>query len=89
MGEVYSKKGYDPSERLDEKGVGRLLRLAVEEGRRANPALKLGLCGEHGGEAGSVRFVADLLDYTSASPFRVLIARLAAAQAGLSSLQPV
>jgi pyruvate,orthophosphate dikinase len=51
----------------------------VEEGRRANPALKLGLCGEHGGEAGSVRFVADLLDYTSASPFRVLTARLAAA----------
>ena len=80
---------FDPSERLDEKGVGRLLRLAVEEGRRANPGLKLGLCGEHGGEAGSVRFVADLLDYTSASPFRVLTARLAAAQAGLSSLQPV
>jgi len=80
---------FDPTERLDEKGVGRLLRLAVEEGRRANPALKLGLCGEHGGEAGSVRFVADLLDYTSASPFRVLTARLAAAQAGLSSLQPV
>jgi pyruvate,orthophosphate dikinase len=80
---------FDPTERLDEKGVGRLLRLAVEEGRRANPALKLGLCGEHGGEAGSVRFVADLLDYTSASPFRVLTARLAAAQAGFSSLQPV
>jgi pyruvate,orthophosphate dikinase len=80
---------FDPTERLDEKGVGRLLRLAVEEGRWANPALKLGLCGEHGGEAGSVRFVADLLDYTSASPFRVLTARLAAAQAGLSSLQPV
>jgi pyruvate,orthophosphate dikinase len=80
---------FDPTERLDEKGVGRLLRLAVEEGRRANPALKLGLCGEHGGEAESVRFVADLLDYTSASPFRVLTARLAAAQAGLSSLQPV
>ncbi|WP_117238331.1 pyruvate, phosphate dikinase [Thermus sediminis] len=75
---------FDPTERLDERGVGRLLRLAAEEGRRANPRLKLGLCGEHGGEAGSVRFVADLLDYTSASPFRVLTARLAAAQAGLA-----
>ncbi|GAB5602197.1 pyruvate, phosphate dikinase [Thermus sp. FJN-A] len=74
---------FDPTERLDEKGVGRLLRLAVEEGKKANPRLKLGLCGEHGGEAGSVRFVADLLDYTSASPFRVLTARLAAAQAGM------
>ncbi|KHG64790.1 pyruvate phosphate dikinase [Thermus sp. 2.9] len=74
---------FDPTERLDEKGVGKLLRLAVEEGRRANPRLKLGLCGEHGGEAGSVRFVAELLDYTSASPYRVLTARLAAAQAGL------
>ncbi len=75
----------DPTERLDEKGVGRLLKMAAEEGRRANPRLKLGLCGEHGGEAGSVRFVADLLDYTSASPFRVLTARLAAAQAGLAA----
>jgi len=80
---------FDPTERLDEKGVGRLLRMAAEEGRKANPRLKLGLCGEHGGEAGSVRFVADLLDYTSASPFRVLTARLAAAQAGLSrALKP-
>ncbi|MEJ5336018.1 MAG: pyruvate, phosphate dikinase [Thermus sp.] len=74
---------FDPTERLDEKGVGRLLQLAVEEGRRANPRLKLGLCGEHGGEAGSVRFVEPLLDYVSASPYRVLTARLAAAQAGL------
>ncbi|WP_337844963.1 pyruvate, phosphate dikinase [Thermus sp.] len=74
---------FDPTERLDEKGVGRLLRLAVEEGRRANPRLKLGLCGEHGGEAASVRFVEPLLDYVSASPYRVLTARLAAAQAGL------
>lgn len=75
---------FDPTERLDEKGVGRLLRLAVEEGRRANPKLKLGLCGEHGGEAGSVRFAEPLLDYVSASPYRVLTARLAAAQAGLA-----
>ncbi|AEV16275.1 Pyruvate phosphate dikinase [Thermus sp. CCB_US3_UF1] len=74
---------FDPTERLDEKGVGRLLRLAVEEGRRANPRLKVGLCGEHGGEARSVALVAPLLDYTSASPYRVLTARLAAAQAGL------
>ncbi|TFU17946.1 pyruvate, phosphate dikinase [Thermus tengchongensis] len=80
---------FDPTERLDEKGVGRLLRLAVEEGRRANPRLKLGLCGEHGGEARSVQFVADLLDYTSASPFRVLTARLAAAQAGMRASRTV
>jgi pyruvate,orthophosphate dikinase len=78
---------FDPTERLDEKGVGRLLRLAAEEGRRANPRLKLGLCGEHGGEAGSVQAVAGLLDYTSASPFRILTARLAAAQAGLRALR--
>jgi len=79
---------FDPTERLDEKGVGRLVRLAAEEGRRANPRLKLGLCGEHGGEAGSVRLLADLLDYTSASPYRVLTARLAAAQAGLLAPSP-
>ena len=75
---------YDPTERLDEASVGRLLKIAVEEGRAANPELKLGLCGEHGGEARSVRFVNRLgLDYVSASPFRVLTARLAAAQAAL------
>ena len=73
---------FDPTERLDEEGVGRLLLLSAEEGRAANPDLKLGLCGEHGGEAHSVKFAAKLgLDYVSASPYRVLTARLAAAQA--------
>ena len=73
---------YDPTERLDEEGVGRLLALSVREGREKNPDLKLGLCGEHGGEAHSVKFAARIgLDYVSASPYRVLTARLAAAQA--------
>ncbi len=72
----------DPTERLDAEAVGRLLEIAVREGRAANPKLKLGLCGEHGGEARSVQFAQQLgLDYVSASPFRVLTARLAAAQA--------
>ncbi|WP_457638118.1 pyruvate, phosphate dikinase [Oceanithermus sp.] len=77
---------HDPTERLDEAAVGRLLEIAVREGRAANPNLKLGLCGEHGGEAHSVRLAHGLgLDYVSASPFRVLTARLAAAQAALHS----
>ena len=72
----------DPTERLDEEGVGRLLALSAREGREKNPDLKLGLCGEHGGEAHSVKFAARVgLDYVSASPYRVLTARLAAAQA--------
>jgi len=76
---------YDPTERLDAAAVGRLLEIAVREGRAANPNLKLGLCGEHGGEARSVHLAHELgLDYVSASPFRVLTARLAAAQAALS-----
>ena len=75
---------HDPTERLDEAAVGQLLEVAVREGRAANPDLKLGLCGEHGGEARSVRFAQRIgLDYVSASPFRVLTARLAAAQAVL------
>ncbi len=75
---------HDPTERLDETAVGRLLEMAVLEGRAANPDLKIGLCGEHGGEARSVQFAQQLgLDYVSASPFRVLTARLAAAQAVL------
>ncbi|WP_456413462.1 pyruvate, phosphate dikinase [Oceanithermus profundus] len=76
---------HDPTERLDAAAVGRLLEIAVREGRAANPNLKLGLCGEHGGEAQSVHLAQRLgLDYVSASPFRVLTARLAAAQAALA-----
>ncbi|MDO8612566.1 MAG: putative PEP-binding protein, partial [Dehalococcoidia bacterium] len=78
----------NPFDTLDEAGVGRLIRMAAEEGRRANAALKLGLCGEHGGDPASIRFCHDLgLDYVSCSPLRVPIARLAAAQATLGEAE--
>jgi pyruvate,orthophosphate dikinase len=76
----------NPFETLDTVGVGRLMRICVEDGRAANPVLKLGICGEHGGDPESIYFCHDLgLDYVSCSPFRVPIARLAAAQAALRS----
>ncbi len=72
----------DPFQTLDTAGVGLLMRWAVERGRKARPKLKIGICGEHGGDAASVRFCHKLgMDYVSASPFRVPVARLAAAQA--------
>jgi pyruvate,orthophosphate dikinase len=75
----------DPFRVLDEAGVGRLVRIAVTEGREARPAIKLGLCGEHGGEPRSIAICHKLgLDYVSCSPFRVPIARLAAAHAALA-----
>lgn len=71
----------DPFEVLDRKGVGELIKIAIEKGRKARPSLKVGICGEHGGEPSSVAFFAEVgLDYVSCSPFRVPIARLAAAQ---------
>ncbi|XP_074268713.1 pyruvate, phosphate dikinase, chloroplastic-like isoform X1 [Silene latifolia] len=71
----------DPFEVLDQKGVGQLIKLATEKGRKARPSLKVGICGEHGGEPSSVAFFAEAgLDYVSCSPFRVPVARLAAAQ---------
>ncbi|MHC4953491.1 MAG: pyruvate, phosphate dikinase [Planctomycetota bacterium] len=74
----------DPFQSLDTDGVGRLVRMACEEGRAARPGIKLGICGEHGGDPKSVAFFHDVgLDYVSCSPFRVPIARLAAAQAAL------
>jgi len=74
----------NPFEVLDVEGVGDLMRIAVERGRGAKPNLKLGICGEHGGEPRSIAFCHDLgLDYVSCSPFRVPLARLAAAQAAL------
>ena len=74
----------DPFERLDQEGVGQLVRMAAEKGRAARPDIKLGICGEHGGDPGSVEFCHRIgLDYVSCSPFRVPIARLAAAQAAL------
>jgi pyruvate,orthophosphate dikinase len=75
----------DPFQTLDQAGVGRLMRLACEEGRAANPTLTLGLCGEHGGDPESIRFARELgLDYVSCSPPRVEGARLAAAQAEIA-----
>lgn len=74
----------DPFQTLDVQGVGRLIRMAVEEGRTRRPELKTGICGEHGGEPRSVRFCHDVgLDYVSCSPYRVPVARLAAAQAAI------
>jgi pyruvate,orthophosphate dikinase len=75
----------NPFETLDQSGVGDLMRIAVERGRGVKPELKLGICGEHGGESDSVAFCHRLgLDYVSCSPYRVPLARLAAAQAVLS-----
>jgi pyruvate,orthophosphate dikinase len=75
----------NPFEVLDEEGVGDLMRIAVERGRGVKADLKLGICGEHGGDAASVAFCHDLgLDYVSCSPYRVPLARLAAAQAALA-----
>jgi pyruvate, orthophosphate dikinase len=77
--------GRNPFETLDVGGVGELMRIGVERGRAAKPQLKLGICGEHGGEPKSVAFCHELgLDYVSCSPFRVPVARLAAAQAALA-----
>jgi pyruvate,orthophosphate dikinase len=69
---------------IDREGVGELMRIGVERGRKTRPKLKIGICGEHGGDPASVAFCHQLgLDYVSCSPFRVPIARLAAAQAAL------
>ncbi|MEM9037621.1 MAG: putative PEP-binding protein [Actinomycetota bacterium] len=78
----------NPFESVDDGGVGRLVRLAAEEGRVARPGIKLGVCGEHGGDPASIRVFHEAgLDYVSCSPFRVPIARLAAAQAILAADQ--
>lgn len=72
----------DPFAKLDQEGVGKLMKMAVDLGRPANPKLHVGICGEHGGDPSSVEFCHDIgLDYVSCSPFRVPVARLAAAQA--------
>ncbi|MCD5401415.1 pyruvate, phosphate dikinase [candidate division NPL-UPA2 bacterium] len=74
----------DPFQALDQEGVGRLIRLGVEGGRKTKPSLEVGICGEHGGEPSSVEFCHRVgMDYVSCSPYRVPIARLAAAQASL------
>ena len=79
----------NPFETLDVQGVGALVRTAVEEGRRTRPGLKLGICGEHGGDPASVAFFDEVgLDYVSCSPYRVPLARLAAAHAALMAPGP-
>ncbi|ADG87906.1 pyruvate, phosphate dikinase [Thermobispora bispora] len=78
--------GVSPFESIDRSGVGRLMRIATEEGRRTRPDLKLGICGEHGGDPASVHFCHELgLDYVSCSPFRIPIARLEAGRAAVSA----
>jgi pyruvate,orthophosphate dikinase len=75
----------NPFQTLDREGVGRLMRMAVEEGRKARPELELGICGEHGGDPASVEFCHEIgLNYVSCSPFRIPVARLAAAQAAIA-----
>ena len=81
--DIYS---VDPFVSIDRKGVGGLMKIAVEAGRAVKPKLKIGICGEHGGDPSSVEFCHQLgLDYVSCSPYRLPIARLAAAQAALKT----
>ncbi|MFC2121761.1 putative PEP-binding protein, partial [Bacteroidota bacterium] len=84
---IYIEKGllkYDPFQVLDQTGVGQLVKMGTEKGRATNNKLKVGICGEHGGEPSSVEFCNSVgMDYVSCSPYRVPIARLAAAQANL------
>src|SRR5579883_2912736 len=86
---TYQKQGVfeqDPFVSLDVEGVGELIRIATERGRRTRKGLKLGICGEHGGDPASIRFCQEVgLDYVSCSPYRVPIARLAAAQAAIAT----
>ena len=86
---LYATKGLlpaDPFATLDTVGVGELMKIAVERGRKTNPKLTIGICGEHGGDPASIVFCETIgLDYVSCSPFRVPIARLAAAQAALGA----
>jgi pyruvate,orthophosphate dikinase len=85
----YTQKGLlpaDPFVTIDQEGVGELVKLAVERGKKTRPDIKLGICGEHGGDPASIHFCeATGLDYVSCSPYRVPIARLAAAQAALGT----
>ena len=90
LGAYYDKKIYenDPFAKLDQVGVGKLVKMAADLGRQTRPDIKLGICGEHGGDPSSVEFCHNVgLTYVSCSPFRVPIARLAAAQAAIKSHQ--
>ena len=84
----YEKKIYefDPFAKIDQKGVGKLVKMAVDLGKKTRPDIKLGICGEHGGNPPTVEFCHNVgLTYVSCSPFRVPIARLAAAQAAIKN----
>ena len=86
LGSYYEKKIYesDPFARLDQEGVGKLVEMASKLGRQTRPELHLGICGEHGGDPSSIAFCHRVgLNYVSCSPYRVPIARLAAAQANI------
>ncbi len=88
--EIYKQKGiveHDPFVSLDRTGVGELIQIATERGRKTNPKLKMGICGEHGGDPASIAFCQKTgLDYVSCSPYRVPVARLAAAQAAYENI---
>ena len=88
LNDYYEKKIFesDPFARVDQNGVGKLMQIAVELGKKTRPNIKLGICGEHGGDPSSIEFCHRIgLNYVSCSPFRVPIARLAAAQAALKN----
>jgi pyruvate, orthophosphate dikinase len=79
--------GVSPFESLDNEGIGRLVRIATEEGRAARPGLHIGVCGEHGGDPSSIHFFAEVgLDYVSCSPFRVPVARLESGRAAIAGV---
>ena len=86
LNEYYAKKIFesDPFAKLDQVGVGRLMQIAIAGGKKTRPDIKLGICGEHGGDPSTIEFCHNIgLTYVSCSPFRVPIARLAAAQANI------
>ena len=88
LNDYYEKQIFesDPFARVDQEGVGELIRIAVEKGKSVRPDIHLGICGEHGGDPSSVDFCHRTgLTYVSCSPFRVPIARLAAAQAAINN----
>ena len=88
LNDYYEKKIFesDPFAKLDQIGVGKLVRMAAEAGREARPEIKLGICGEHGGDPSTIDFCHRVgLNYVSCSPFRVPIARLAAAHAAVNN----
>jgi pyruvate,orthophosphate dikinase len=80
----------NPFQTIDREGVGQLMQMAVQKGRRTRPDLEIGICGEHGGDPASIQFCHEIgLNYVSASPYRIPIARLAAAHAALAEKQAV